>query len=55
MTEQEAGQLLESAIAENGLVPLMQGPIVQIKRVIADCLEADIPVISGMPPGSGKG
>ncbi len=51
MTEQEA----VTALAESELVPLMQGPIVQIKRLISNCLEAEIPVTSGMPPGAGKG
>ncbi len=51
MTERDAAETLQGA----ELLPILQGPISDIKRVISECLEADIPVAGGMPPGAGKG
>lgn len=51
MNEREAKEALHGA----ELLPLMQGPIAQIKKVIADLLDADIPAMGGMPPNAGKG
>lgn len=37
------------------LVPVLHGAIAYIKEVLAGCLDAEIPVLAGMPPGAGKG
>jgi len=39
MTEREAIDLLDEA----ELVPAMQGPIADIKKLVGRCLDADIP------------
>lgn len=51
MNEREAAAELE----DDELVPVLHGRIPYIKEVISTCLEADIPVVGGMPPGAGKG
>jgi len=51
MDQREASEALHGA----ELLPLIQGPIAEIKRIISDCLEADIPALGGMPPNAGKG
>ena len=37
------------------LVPVMSGPIPDMKRLRDHCLAAGVPVIVGCPPGAGKG
>lgn len=51
LTHRQADEIL----ADAELIPVMHASISRIKEVIADCLEADIPVIGGCPPGAGKG
>lgn len=41
MTEREAQQLLD----EVELVPVMQASIQDIKRLVGECLDADIPAV----------
>ena len=47
MTEREAAKLL----ADQELVPALQGSLAEIKRLKAACLEADIAVAVISPPG----
>ena len=51
MTISEAEVLL----AGLPLVPAMAGSIAEMKALRDRCLAADIPVVVGCPPGSGKG
>lgn len=51
LSRHEADELLEGT----ELIPVMHASIARIKEVMADCLEADIPVAGGCPPGAGKG
>jgi len=36
------------------LIPLAQGSMPEMKKLLADCLDADIPALLGQPPGAGK-
>lgn len=51
LTARQADKIL----ADADLIPVMHASISRIKEVIADCLEAEIPVAGGCPPGAGKG
>jgi hypothetical protein len=51
LTRRQADELLEGT----ELVPVLHASIARVKEVIADCLDADIPVIGGMPPDCGTG
>lgn len=51
MTERDAEKLL----ADADLIPVLQGTIRYIKELASSCLDEDIPVVCGMPPGAGKG
>lgn len=47
MTEREAAKIL----ADEELVPVVQGSLADIKRLKAACLDADIAVAVIAPPG----
>jgi UDP-N-acetylglucosamine enolpyruvyl transferase len=51
ISRREADEIL----ADAELVPVLHASISRVKEVIAECLEADIPVAGGCPPGAGKG
>jgi len=49
VTEREAAR----ALGDAELVPAIQGPLRDVKRMRDQCLEADIPVAVMAPPGKG--
>jgi hypothetical protein len=51
MTDREA---LE-ALGEAELIPLVQGPLAEVKRIWKQCLEQDVPVAIAAPSGPGCG
>jgi hypothetical protein len=51
LTRSQADKILEGT----PLIPVLHASISRVKQVIADCLEADIPVVGGMPPNCGTG
>jgi hypothetical protein len=51
MTESEALEALDDA----ELVPLMQGPLLEVKRIWRQCLEEDVPVTVAATPACNTG
>lgn len=51
LTRRQADRILEGT----DLVPVLHASISRVKEVIANCLDADIPVVGGMPPDCGTG
>jgi hypothetical protein len=49
MKEREAKEIL----ADSELVPVLQGPLLDMKQMRDQCLEEDIPVALMAPPGKG--
>ncbi len=45
----------EIELADYDLVPFAQGSVPAMKKLLFECLEADIPALLGQPPGGGKG
>ena len=45
----------ELELADAELIPFAQGSMAYMKKLLEDCLQADIPALLGQPPGAGKG
>jgi hypothetical protein len=48
-------QVAEELLADEDVIPVLQGSIPYIKELRQKCLDADIPALAGCPPGAGKG
>jgi hypothetical protein len=45
----------EIELADYDLIPFAQGSMTYMKKLLEECLEAEIPAVLGQPPGAGKG
>jgi hypothetical protein len=45
----------ELELSGEELVPFAQGSVASIKKLLEECLVADIPAVLGRPPDAGKG